>query len=123
MSRPRHILVTGATQGIGLALADHYLQHGDRVVGCGRGESALDHPHYTHARLDVIDEPAVRRLFKDMRSRLGHLDVLINNAGVASMNPVALTPFETAQRIMGTNFLGTFLFTHAAIRLLRTSGS
>src|SRR5262249_11975057 len=55
--------------------------------------------------------------------RLGHLDALINNAGIASMNPIALTPFETAQRIMATNFLGTFLFTHAAIRLLRASGS
>src|SRR5207247_2130598 len=104
-------------------LAKHYLQQGDVVVGCGRGESTLDHPHYTHACLDVTDEPAVRRLFKEIRSRLGCLDALINNAGIASMNPIALTPFETAQRIMGTNFLGTFLFTHAAIRLLRTSGS
>jgi len=116
-------MVTGTTQGIGLALAEHYLAQGDIVVGCGRGESALDHPRYTHARLDVTDEPAVRRLFRDIRSRLGRLDALINNAGVANMNPIALTPFDVAQRIMGTNFLGTFLFTHAAIRLLRASGS
>jgi len=39
MNRPRHILVTGATQGTGLALAEHYLRYGDVVVGCGRGES------------------------------------------------------------------------------------
>lgn len=123
MNQPRHVLVTGATQGIGLALAEHYLKQGDEVVGCGRGESPLEHPRYTHARLDVVDEPAVRRLFKDLRSRLIWLDALINNAGIASMNPIALTPFETAQRIMATNFLGTFLFTHAAIRLLRKSRS
>src|SRR6266498_192075 len=123
MNPPRHILVTGATQGLGLALVQHYLQQGDVVAGCARGNSTIDHPLYTHARLDVADEPAVRRLFKDIRTRLGHLDALINNAGIASMNPIALTPFETAQRIMGTNFLGTFLFTHAAIRLLRASGS
>jgi len=123
MNRPRHILVTGATQGIGLALVQHFLRQGDIVVGCARGNSTIDHPRYTHARLDVTDEPAVRRLFKDIRSRLRCLDVLINNAGIASMNPIALTPFDTAQRIIATNFLGTFLFTHAAIRLLRGSGS
>jgi 3-oxoacyl-[acyl-carrier protein] reductase len=37
------------------------------------------------------------------------------------MNPVALTPYDTARQIMSTNFLGTFAFTHAAMRLLRSS--
>jgi 3-oxoacyl-[acyl-carrier protein] reductase len=46
---------------------------------------------------------------------------LINNAGVASMNPVMLTPFESAREIMSTNFLGTFAFTRRALRLLRSS--
>ncbi len=123
MSRLRHILVTGATQGIGLALAEHYLRQGDVVVGCARGEPGLEHAQYIHARLDVTDETAVRRLFKDIRGRLGSLDAVINNAGIASMNPIALTPFETAQRIMSTNFLGTFVFTGAAIGLLRKSGA
>lgn len=123
MDRPRHILITGATQGIGLALVEHYLKQGDEVVGCARGETPLEHAHYSHARVDVTDEAAVRRLFRDLRSRLGWLDAVINNAGIASMNAVALTPFDTAHRIMATNFLGTFLFTHAGIRLLRAAGS
>lgn len=117
----RRVLVTGASRGIGAHLVQHYLDCGDEVIGCARGASPLKHERYTHATVDVTDEPSVRGLFKDTRQRLGGLDVVINNAGVASMNPVALTPFETARRIIETNFLGTFLFTHGAIRLLRRS--
>jgi 3-oxoacyl-[acyl-carrier protein] reductase len=56
-----------------------------------------------------------------VRTRFGRLDAVINNAGIASMNPIALTPVATARKIMETNFIGTFLVTHAAIRLLRAS--
>ena len=90
---------------------------------CARGPAAQAHDRYTHVELDVADEAAVRAMFGDVRTRLGGLDVLINNAGAASMNPVALTPFESAKRIIDTNFLGTFLFTHAGIRLLRKSAA
>lgn len=121
MTDRRRVLVTGASRGIGAHLVQHYLDGGDEVIGCARGASALAHERYTHASVDVTDEPSVRGLFKDIRQRLGGLDVVINNAGVASMNPVALTPFDTARRIVETNFLGTFLFTHGAIRLLRGS--
>jgi 3-oxoacyl-[acyl-carrier protein] reductase len=121
MTARRRILITGASRGIGAHLVQHYLACGDEVVGCARGAAPLTHDRYTHATVDITDEPAVRTLFRDVRQRLGGLDVLINNAGIASMNPVALTPFETARRIVDTNFLGTFLFTHGAIRLLRGS--
>jgi 3-oxoacyl-[acyl-carrier protein] reductase len=56
-----------------------------------------------------------------VRTRHGGLDVLINNAGWARMLPLALTPAETARRIMEANFLSTFMLTHAALRLLRRS--
>lgn len=121
MSDGRRVLLTGASRGIGLALTQHYLRQGDTVIGCARHESGVTDPRYTHFRVDVTAEADVRRLFQDVRQRFGHLDVLINNAGIASMNPIALTPLETARAIVETNFLGTFLFTHAAIRLLRAS--
>ena len=123
MSAARHILITGSSRGIGAHLAQHYLAQGDVVIGCARGPSSFTHERYTHAEADVTDEPQVRSLFRDIRRRFGSLDVLINNAGIASMNPVALTPFETARQILATNVLGTFLFTHLALRLLRSSAA
>jgi 3-oxoacyl-[acyl-carrier protein] reductase len=115
----RRILITGATRGIGRSLAEHYLARGATVIGCGRGKASIEHERYIHASLDVTDEAAVSDLFAMLRQRFGSVDALINNAGVASMNLVALTPAHVARRIMETNFLGTFLFTHGGIRLLR----
>lgn len=115
----RRILITGATRGIGESLAQHYLAHGATVIGCGRGTASIAHERYVHFSLDVADEDAVNDLFSGLRDRYDSVDAVINNAGVASMNLVALTPARVARQIMETNFLGTFLFTHGAIRLLR----
>lgn len=117
----RRILITGATRGIGESLAQHYLAHGATVIGCGRGTASIAHERYVHFSLDVADEDAVNDLFSGLRDRYDSVDAVINNAGVASMNVVALTPSATARRVLDTNVLGTFLFTHAGIRLLRRS--
>src|SRR5436305_1084049 len=71
-------------------------------------------------RLIVSGEAAIFGADSRLDS-LGLVSLLIDNAGIASMNPVALTPFDTARAILSTNVLGTFLFTHAALRLLRAS--
>jgi 3-oxoacyl-[acyl-carrier protein] reductase len=117
----RHVLITGATRGIGLALVRHCLDAGDQVMGCGRTESSICHERYTHRCMDVTSPEAVDQLFDEVRNKFGTLDVLINNAGIASMNAVALTPFDTARRIVETNFLGPFALTRGAIRMMRGS--
>jgi 3-oxoacyl-[acyl-carrier protein] reductase len=119
----RCILVTGSSRGIGRCLVQHYLAQGDRVAGCARGAAPVAHDGYRHFSADVTDEAAVRDMLRSLRSEWGRLDVLVNNAGIARMNPMALTPFDTARQVMTTNFLGTFLHTHAAVRLLRQSAA
>jgi 3-oxoacyl-[acyl-carrier protein] reductase len=119
----RRMLVTGATRGLGRYLAQYYLARGDLVVGCGRSESTLDSERYTHHRLDIAEEGAVRGLLAEIRARWGGLDVLINNAGVASMNAFALTPVASLRRVIDTNLLGPAMLTHGAIRLLRHSSA
>lgn len=113
------ILVTGARKGIGRYLAEHYLAQGCSVVGCSRKDSPLEHEHYTHYRLDVADEEAVKEMFSDLASKRGRLDVLINNAGIASMNHVLLTSAAKAREIMETNFIGTFLMCREAARVMK----
>jgi 3-oxoacyl-[acyl-carrier protein] reductase len=115
------VLITGASRGLGAQLVAHHLACGDLVVGCARGPAAVTHASYTHLRVDVADEAGVRSVFADVRARFQGLDVLINNAGVASMNLVALTPFASAWQTLETNVLGTFAFTHGALRLMRAS--
>lgn len=113
------MLITGARKGIGRHLAEHYLSQGFAVVGCSRKASPLDHERYTHFQLDVADEDAVKQMFSDISTKNGRLDVLINNAGVASMNHVLLTSAAKAREILETNFIGTFLMCREAARLMK----
>jgi 3-oxoacyl-[acyl-carrier protein] reductase len=115
-------LITGTRTGIGRGLAEHYARRGHQVVGCSRGEADWSAGGYTHVVADVTDEPAVKRLFADVRKKHGRLDHLINNAGVAAMNHSLLTPLATVQSVLATNVTGTFLFCREAARLMKTAG-
>ena len=118
----RRVLVTGTSRGIGAALVAHFLAAGDVVFGCGRStQESAGAEHYTHYAVDVADQHAVHEMFADVRRRAGGLDVLVNNAGIARMNLLALTPPDDARRIVETNLLGVFNCTHQAIRLMRHS--
>jgi 3-oxoacyl-[acyl-carrier protein] reductase len=113
------MVITGARKGIGRFLAEHYARQGFSVIGCSRSPSDLAMPGYRHYALDVIDEQAVRQMFLDVSREFGRVDVLINSAGVASMNHVLLTPMSTARALVNTNFLGTFLLCREAAKLMR----
>ena len=112
------ILITGSRKGIGQWLAKYYLGRGWTVIGCSREESALQRPGYYHYKADVGDENDVKLLFQEIRNTHNQLDVLINNAGVASMNFNLLMPAETVNHIMDTNVLGTFLCSREAVKLM-----
>jgi len=113
------VLVTGSRKGIGRALAEHFLDKGAVVEGCSRQPADWEREGYTHHIADVLNEDQVRAMISSIDRRHGRLDVLINNAGIASMNLAMLTPLATAQRIMETNFLGTFLLCREATRLMQ----
>lgn len=105
----RIIIITGTRKGIGRYLAEQYLQEGDIVYGCSRRICDIEHPNYHHTRLDVSDETEVVSFVRNVYKNHKHIDVLINNAGCASMNHFLLTPYETAKKVFNTNFFGTFL--------------
>jgi 3-oxoacyl-[acyl-carrier protein] reductase len=119
MDENKVVLITGTRKGIGRALVEHYARSGYQVVGCSRSPFEGELPHYRHCCLDVADESAVKRMFSEIRKQEGRLDVLINNAGVASMNHSLLTPIATVNKIMQTNFTGTFLFCREAARIMQ----
>jgi len=117
------MVITGTRKGIGRFLAEHYVQCGFDVVGCSRAPSDLQMPGYRHYCLDVADEPAVKQMFLDVSRKFGRADVLVNNAGIAAMNHFLLTPLSTAQKLVNTNFLGTFLFCREAAKLMQRNRS
>ncbi len=118
MKTARIILLTGTSRGIGRGLAEYFLSAGDRVCGCSRGAATLKHRRYEHWELEVADESAVVAMVREVVRRHGRIDALLNNAGIAAMNHALLTPAATAQRIMATNFHGTFLFCREAAKAM-----
>ena len=120
--KPLVVLITGTRKGIGEHLVEHYLALGHQVVGCSRGQATFESETYKHFCLDVAAEDDVKQMFSEISTQYGRLDVLINNAGVASMNHTLLMPTKTARQIIETNFFGTFLMCREAARLMRKHG-
>ncbi len=119
MPDDRVMLITGTRKGIGEHLARRYAERGYRVIGCSRKPVEYELDGYQHVCLDVTDERAVKSCFKEIRQTYGRLDVLVNNAGIASMNHCLLTPVSAVEKLMQTNVVGTFLFCREAARLMQ----
>ena len=111
-------LITGTRKGIGKFLVERYVAKGHLVVGCSRGAPDWTLDGYEHFEADVADEKAVLRMFAAVGKKYRRLDHLINNAGIASMNHVMLTPLSTVHDVLNTNVVGTFLFCREASRLM-----
>lgn len=118
----RIMVITGTRKGIGLHLAEHYCTLGWTVIGCSRSPADLQLANYEHHLADVGDEDAVQEMFAGIRTRHGRIDVLVNNAGIASMNHVLTTPLRAVEAIFRTNVLGTFLFCREAAKLMLNRG-
>jgi len=112
-------LITGTSRGIGRFLAHHYTECGHKVIGCSRKPANWSHPNYDHHVADVTQELDVKQVLKAVRTKHGRLDNLINNAGIAAMNHLLLTPTEVVKKVFETNLLGTFLFCRESARLMK----
>ena len=102
----RVVVVTGGTRGIGEAVAARFATLGDRVIALGRTDG------------DVTDEAAVADIF----SRIGPVDVLVNNAGVSASADVARTTLEDWRAQIDVNATGAFLCTRAVLGGMRERG-
>ncbi len=119
---PKTVLITGTRKGLGRTLAHHFLARGDLVEGCSRQAVDWAPPGYHHHLADVAREEDVRAMMASIRERHGRLDILINNAGIASMNHALLTPADVVTRVFDTNVKGTFLLCREGARLMKRAG-
>ena len=116
------ILVTGNRKGIGRYLTEHYLNSGFNVIGCSRNKSDLVHNNYLHIECDVSNEISVKNVVKIGINKFKKIDILINNAGVASLNHSILTPGITVKKVFETNFNGSFYFSREVAKFMIKNG-
>jgi 3-oxoacyl-[acyl-carrier protein] reductase len=114
-------LVTGSRTGLGAHIARHLVGQGYTVIGCSREPADYHLPGYEHCQADVSREEQIKSLLQHIRRQHGRLDVLVNNAGVASMNHSLLVPAVTIDRTLNVNFRGTFLAARESAKLMRTN--
>jgi NAD(P)-dependent dehydrogenase (short-subunit alcohol dehydrogenase family) len=135
LTDPRTVFITGATDGLGRALANQLAADGATLILHGRDRRKLDaaaedirdsrggpRPHTILA--DLADLTQVRRLARDVREATGRLDVVVSNAGIGSGEPDGRTRRTSADGYelrFAVNYLAGFLLTVELLPLLRAS--
>ncbi|MFN8524032.1 MAG: SDR family NAD(P)-dependent oxidoreductase [Chloroflexota bacterium] len=128
----RSVVISGAAEGIGLAMARLFAEAGDRVAMLDFNAARLDAAVADLAedgldvfghQTDVRQSSAVQAAFAEAVARHGGVDVAISNAGVYPNSPVVDLEEDEWDRVMDTNLKGTFLFCRAAARQMIAQGS
>ena len=122
-------LVTGASRGIGLAIAHALAKEGCTLILTARDENKLSQlsgelsgqkVRILTRSSDIRDPYSVDDLFRDIRRKFQTLDILVNNAGIAHANlPIEDLPYPVWTDVFATNVDGTFLVTQAALGLMK----
>ncbi|MGE5287396.1 MAG: SDR family NAD(P)-dependent oxidoreductase [Micromonosporaceae bacterium] len=130
----RAILVTGASRGIGRAVAEAFAEQGDRVAVHYRDAATaatavlagLPGSGHTLVQADLADPLAVRRMVDEACEALGGLDVLVNNAGIYTPHPITEVSYEQWQEFwketLGVNLVGAANVTWCAVQHMITRG-
>ena len=114
------IVVSGASRGLGRAIAERLVEQGSEVVGLAR--TPVDAPFEVFG-VDVTSEGSVQDVAKNLRRRGATVGALVNAAGIASMNLAVMAPASSVRRIVETNLLGTvFMCQMFAPLLIRAGG-
>jgi glucose 1-dehydrogenase len=124
-------VVTGASKGIGRAIATRLIEAGSNVVAIARGEAdleiaAAEMRRDTSAGQEVVslvadagDRGDLQRVFNVLRADLPHLDIVVANAGTGSVYPFLDLPADEWDRIIGLNLTGTFHWVQESARFMR----
>jgi 3-oxoacyl-[acyl-carrier protein] reductase len=125
-------IVTGASRGIGRAVAKRLAQDGFAVVvnflsNAGEAEEVVAEIKTSGGdaislKADVANQGDVERLFEETLKKFGSIDVVVNNSGIMSLSPIGKSDVEMFDRVISTNLRGTFLVLAQAAQHMAPGG-
>jgi NAD(P)-dependent dehydrogenase (short-subunit alcohol dehydrogenase family) len=125
----KNVLITGASSGVGLSIANQCAERGAHLVLLARRLDKLEEiqkeiqKQYSVSvhvyKLDVSDTDEIKRVFTQIIAEIGRIDVLVNNAGITGWTPLFETTEEQWDQVIETNLKGTFFCSLEAARLMR----
>ena len=108
-------IVTGASSGMGKSCSELLLENDAVVVGIDRNDSTIEHDRYSHCKSDVLDEEQIQKCISEVDSQYGHIDGLVNAAGIFGNNkPFYELTMEEWNKVISVNTTGTFIVSKAA---------
>jgi 3-oxoacyl-[acyl-carrier protein] reductase len=127
----KRAIVTGAGRGIGRAIAERFLRDGARLLVCDLVPARLEDTALELAARgkvhvlagDVTDEPFRQKLVDEAVARLGGVDVLANNAGIATVQPFLQHSLEAWQRTLDVNLTAVFRLTQLCAQAMVDQGT
>lgn len=118
----KNILITGASSGFGLLIANELHRNGYNVIGTSRNPSKINVP-FKMLALDIADENSIKAFTSELFKHISKLDVLINNAGYYLSGLAEETTIEQGKQQFETNFWGTIHLTNALLPHFRKQRS
>ena len=119
----KRVFITGASSGIGLAIAKSLVMQGHEVWGTSRNLDRIPKmPQWHPVRLDLSDPPSVKEAFDAALAEAGYFDVLINNAGAGHFDPAELVPLETIASQFQILVFGQIQLMQLALRHMQARG-
>lgn len=117
----RHILVAGASSGIGRAIAKQLLQQGHHVIGLSRNTSCFKHSHtrFSSVELDFLQLAAIPAIAKQIQQDFPNLDAIIFASGYGQFGSLEQFSFAQIENLMTVNFTGPACLTRALLPKLK----